>query len=198
MGVLGTIDRHLDGLRQALAELSPTALSGPDAAAVAERGVAIERLGTATRARFARRVEATGAYEQAGHRSAASWLAGIAGEPVGAAQGMLETARQLEAAPVVGEAFRDGRLSFSQAKVTAEAGALDPAAQDQLVRSAEDESYRETRDRAARIKRRAEGEATLEERERRAHERRHLRLWVARRGRGPPGGAAHHGRTAPG
>ena len=94
LGVLKAIDRHLAGLRAAVASLVPDQLTGPDAARLVERAVDIERLGLAvTCTRCARRVAETKAYD--GHTSAASWLAGASGESTGAAQGVLDVAEQL-------------------------------------------------------------------------------------------------------
>jgi hypothetical protein len=106
VGVLETIDEHLAGLTAALSTLTPETVSGPDAAAVVERAVKVERLGASARTRFARRVTQTGAYEGRGHKHAAGWLAEQSGESVGQALGVLKTAAQLSEAPLVDDAFR--------------------------------------------------------------------------------------------
>jgi hypothetical protein len=143
-----------------------------------EQGCEIERLGASVRTRFALRVTRTGAFESSGHKSAAGWLADVSGEPVGRAMGTLETAGHLVEAPEVAEAFAAGRLSLAQAGVAAEAGAMDPASQGDLVAAATGSgSFRDLKDRAARVKRRHEGEAPVAERERRAHRGRYVRTW---------------------
>ncbi len=178
MAPLATMRHHLDGLRRAVAGISPTQVSGPDAAAMVELGVEVERFGAALRTRFALRVTRTGAFEESGHRSAASWLAGVSGEPVGKAMGVLETAGHLLDAPEVAKAFEEGRLSLAQAGLAAEAGAMDPRAQADLVGTVEQGgSYKDLREKVARIKRRKEGEAGIAEREARAHEGRYLRTF---------------------
>jgi hypothetical protein len=177
VGVLADIDEHLTKLRALVSAVAPEEVTGPDAAALVGRGVDLERLGASVRTRFARRVEQTGAYKESGHRSAASWLAEQAGESVGQAQGVLDTARHLRQAPVVDEAFQAGRLSLHQAKVVGEAGAMDASAQEELVTTAHKLSFRELKDRAAQIKRRKAGEASLEMREARAHRNRFVRFW---------------------
>jgi hypothetical protein len=176
LGVLKAIDRHLAGLRAAVASLVPDQLTGPDAARLVERGVEIERLGAATCTRYARRVAETKAYD--GYTSAANWLAAKTGESTGAAQGVLDVAEQLAEAPLVDQAFSDGRLSLAQAKVVAGAGAVDPASQAQLIGSATRQSFRELVDDARRIRRRALGEATEAAKEARAHRRRYVRVWA--------------------
>jgi hypothetical protein len=178
MAPLATMRHHLDGLRRTVAGISPTQVSGPDAAAMVGLGVEVERFGAALRTRFALRVTRTGAFEESGHRSAASWLAGVSGEPVGKAMGVLETAGHLLDAPEVAKAFEEGRLSLAQAGLAAEAGAMDPRSQAELVGAVEQGgSYRDLREKVARIKRRKEGEAGIAEREARAHEGRYLRTF---------------------
>jgi len=167
---------RLGDLRAELAGLTPTGLSGADAAAVVRFGVDLERLGVAIKTRFAKRVADTGAFATTGHRDAASWLAGVSGESTGAAKSVLDTAEKLTQAPKVEEAFSDGKLSLAQAKVVAGAGSLDPSSQDQLLASAKQDSFQELKEGAARIKRAALGEAAEEAKERRAHEGRFLRI----------------------
>lgn len=175
---LATVRLHVDTLREALDAVHPTQVTGPDAARMVALGCEIERLGAAVRTRFALRVTRTGAYEGTGHKSAAAWLADVAGEPVGRAMGVLETAGHLADAPEVADAFASGRLSLAQAGVAAEAGAMDPASQGDLVATATSGgSFKDLRDQAARVKRRHEGEASVAEREQRAHLGRYLRTW---------------------
>ncbi len=54
-------------------------------------------------------------WRDAGHRSAAHWVAETTGETVGAAARTLETARALEELPETDAAFRAGGLSETQA-----------------------------------------------------------------------------------
>jgi hypothetical protein len=183
VGLLETIDEHLTKLTDALSAVEPETVSGPDAAAVVERAVRIERLGASARTRFARRVTQTGAYEQRGHKHAAGWLAEQSGESVGQALGVLKTAAQLSEAPVVDDAFKDGRLSLSQAKVAADAGALDPSSQQHLVGLATTGSLKDLKAEASRVKRRRFGEDWVRQREESVYRRRYCRIWS-----GPEGG----------
>ena len=182
MGLLETIDEHLAKLTEALSAVEPETVSGPDAAAVVERAVRIERLGAAARTRFARRVTQTGAYEHSGHKHAAGWLAEQSGESVGQALGVLKTAAQLSETPLVDDAFKDGRLSLSQAKVAADAGALDPSSQQQLVGVATTGSLRDLKAEASRVKRRRFGEDWVRQREATVYRRRYCRIWSAPEG----------------
>jgi 5-methylcytosine-specific restriction endonuclease McrA len=84
----------------------------------------------------------------------------------------------LAAAPLVDDAFSDGKLSFAQVKVVAGAGAVDPSCQEQLIDAAQHESFKELRDRAERVKRAALGEAREAAKEARACRKRYLRAWA--------------------
>ncbi|HEY5245734.1 MAG TPA: DUF222 domain-containing protein [Acidimicrobiales bacterium] len=166
---------HLDGLRVVVADLSPEAVTGDAAVELVTLGIALERVGASLRTRYARRVETTGAF--VGHKHVAGWLAEKAGESVGQAQGTLKTASQLAETPLVDRAFGDGRLSLAQAQVAADASAADPAAQETLLEVAATGSLKDLKAEAARVKRRAFGEASMQEREARAHRRRYCRIW---------------------
>jgi hypothetical protein len=174
---LGDLQNRLADLRSVTAGLRAEVMSGEEAAEVVTFGVALERLGAALRTRFALRVETTGAYETTGHKSAARWMAEAAGESVGQALGVLRTAAQLAESPVVDRAFADGQLSLAQAAVTADAGALDPSSQARLVETAATGSLKELKAEAARVKRKAYGEASVVEREARVQRRRYCRIW---------------------
>ncbi|HEX3946949.1 MAG TPA: HNH endonuclease signature motif containing protein [Acidimicrobiales bacterium] len=178
MELLAAIDGELDRLATLLAGVVPEQLCGPEAAAVVERGVRLERLGVALRTRFARRVTRTGAYAASGHKSAANWLAAVSGESVGQAQGVLEVATDLDRARAVGEAFDKGTLSLAQAKVAAGAAALDPSAQERLLHRAAKGSMKDLRDEAAAVRRRHFGEASIEAKEARVQRRRYCRTWT--------------------
>jgi hypothetical protein len=183
--VVDTLRGHLDGLRAAVDGVDPAATDGPDAVELVRIGVALERFGASLRTRFALRVEATGAFATTGHKHAAGWLADESGESVGQALGVLKTAGQLVEAPVVEEAFKDGKLSLSQAGVAASAGAVDPSSQHGLVRTATSGSMKELKDEAFRVKRAADGargEASLARKEARARQGRYLRTRIVPEG----------------
>ncbi|HVX20330.1 MAG TPA: hypothetical protein VHB02_03175, partial [Acidimicrobiales bacterium] len=176
MGPLATIQAHLTEVRAELAGLAPTTLSESDVTALVRLGVELERLGAALRTRYAKRVADTRAFETTGHHDAANWLAGVSGESTGAAKGVLTLADKLAQVPLVDQAFSNGRLSAAQATVVAGAGALDPSSQEHLIERAEQASFRELKEAAARVTRRALGEASELAKERRAHEQRFLRF----------------------
>ena len=185
LGVVNTLQSHLDGLRAAVNGVDPAATDGTDAAELVRIGVALERFGASLRTRFALRVEVTGAFSETGHKHAAGWLAGVSGESVGQAHDVLKTAARLAEAPLVEQAFKDGKLSLSQAGVAASAGAIDPSAQRGLVRTATSGSMKELKDEVFRIKRAADGargEASFALKEARAQRGRYLRTRVVPEG----------------
>ncbi|HUZ10772.1 MAG TPA: hypothetical protein VMU76_11470 [Acidimicrobiales bacterium] len=169
-------------LRSALAAAPPELVQAGDAARMVAAFAEVERVGAAGKALYARRVEATAAYQDTGHRNAASWLADLSGESVGHAMAVLETTRRLETTPAVLDAFARGEISAAQAKEVAGAGVQDPSTADELLRSARTESFRDLRARAARAKRHARGEEEEQAREARAHAGRYFRSWEPEEG----------------
>jgi hypothetical protein len=137
----------------------------------------VERIASAGKALYARRVESTAAFEKDGHRSAASWLAQVSGEPVGQAIGVLEATREMEQTPATMDAFASGELSMAQAREIAGAGTRDPEVERQLLQSARTESFRELKQRVAREKRHRHTEEEEHAREARVHASRYLRSW---------------------
>jgi hypothetical protein len=175
--------RAIELLRCALSDAPPELVPASDAAAMVALYAEVERMGAAGKALYARRVEETAAFVASGHRNAASWLADVAGEPVGAALGLLEAARLMESGPAaVREAFCAGRLSVAQAKEVARAGVHDDTTASELLRSAEEEPFRDLRARAARARRCARGEEGEVAREARAHAGRYLRTFEPEEG----------------
>ncbi|HVX21776.1 MAG TPA: HNH endonuclease signature motif containing protein [Acidimicrobiales bacterium] len=171
------IARQATGLLQrVLAAAVPEDLSGDDAAALAEAFAAAERVAAAGKALYAARVKATDGHRAAGCRDAASWLAGISGDPVGRARAILDTTDALLGSPAARDALVDGELSSAQAQVIGSAAAVDPSCGPDLVDLARRASYRELRDGASRAKRRARSEADEVARERRVHQRRYCRI----------------------
>jgi len=163
-------------LRRVLAAAPPEQLSAEAAAALAEAFAEAERLAAAGKALYAARVKATDGHRAAGCRDAASWLAGISGDPVGRARVVLDTADAVSGSPAVRDALADGQLSAAQAQLIGTATAVDPSCGPELVDLARRASFRELRDRAARVRRRSRTEADEVERERRVHQRRYCRI----------------------
>ncbi|MBV8951771.1 MAG: DUF222 domain-containing protein [Actinobacteria bacterium] len=75
---------------------------------------------------LARRVEETRAWERAGHRNAAEFVAQRSGSSVGAARTQLAVSKQLEQLPAVADAVRNGQLSTTQAELVADGAPRTP------------------------------------------------------------------------
>ena len=177
MPAADTARRALELLRRALHDAPPELVLGPDAVKMVGIFAEVERIASAGKALYARRVESTAAFEKDGHRSAATWLAQVCGEPVGQAMGVLEVTREMEQTPAILDAFASGQLSIAQAREIAGAGTRDPEVELELLRSARTESFRELRQRVAREKRHRRTEEEEHAREARVHASRYLRSW---------------------
>ena len=148
-----------------------------------------ERLGAAGRTVSARRVERAGSWRAEGHRSAAHWMAGVTGMPVGGAVGALETARRLEHLPATADAFCAGELAETRVREVAAAAASAPGSEPELLEAARTESAPALRNRCHRVRARA-GEA--EEAHERIRRSRYFRHWTD-----PEGAVRLEARLAP-
>ena len=101
---------------------------------------------------LAGRVAESQVWKHRGDRSAAHWLAGQAGTSVADAVNTLETASRLKDLPATAAAVRDGRLSKAQAHTVADAAAVAPDAEADLIGLAGRESVKALRDEGARRK----------------------------------------------
>jgi len=161
-------------LAEASFELDPSLLNGADAIALVGEYVRIERMAAAGRLRAAHRVEQTKAYTQAGHRSAASWLAAAAGISTAQAGSALITAEQLEGLNVTAASLAAGFISEAEAREIASASSVDASAEADLLAAAPHASHRELRDEAQRRRAAALGQ---KDRDERIHARRGLSEW---------------------
>ena len=164
----------LDELERISQRLDPIQLDGRQAVARFNEAARAERLCSAIKSRLARRVEETKAWRQAGHRSAAHWVAEATGETIGVAARTLETARALEQMPDTDEAFRSGKLSATQAADITATAMADPGAERELLETAGATSVKGLRDRCRQVRAGAEADDRAWARrlhvERRAHE----------------------------
>jgi len=133
---LKTLRSVAETLRTEIAGFEPELVTGPDAAEVLEAFAEIGKLADAGTLLAARRVESSNVWRKGGHRSAAAHVAETTGTGLGPAITTLEAARQLGSLPATDEALRDGRLSESQVKEIAGAGAVQPGAEQELVDAA--------------------------------------------------------------
>jgi hypothetical protein len=156
--------------------LEPERLDGRDAAALVELSARGKRICAAIETLAARRVAETKVWREEGHRSAGDWLAEKTGETVGAAARKLGTARALENLPETDAAFREGRLSETQAHEIANAAGADPHAERDLLDTAASTSVKGLRDRCRQA--RAGAEADDRAWARRLHETRWVHRWT--------------------
>lgn len=153
------------------ARLNPALLAAADALRVMGDAAAIEKMAATVKGLAAARLAESEVWRRDGDRSPAHQLARTTGVSVGQAAVALDTARRLEALPVVAEAARRGELSLVQAAAIADAASLVPDTEERLVELAGRASLAELRDECARIKAVA---VDPEERRRRIHAQRSL------------------------
>jgi hypothetical protein len=174
---LRQIDHHIDALSGLVACLDATSLSGSEAADMVAAFSRLEKVAGAGKGLCAARVAALRWHEREGARDAASWLAEISGDSRSSAGDLLDTASRLDKLPKLEDAYRRGELSGKQAHEIARAGALDPTAEDELIKTARSTSLGGLRDAADRIASAARSREEDEARHRRVHQERHLRTW---------------------
>ncbi len=168
--------RHLDGVCAEVAEaLAPEAVPLGDAAAVWELLDAVERRAAAMKTLMAPRVDESRAWQRAGHRNAAEFLAQRAGTSIRAARTQLEVAQKLEHLPATRQAARDGEHSAAQIALIVEGASANPAAEQRLLAQAACGSLKELHDEVLRI--RAAADADPDATQRRIHQRRAFRTW---------------------
>ena len=93
--MFGKVRSAVDTLKATARALDPACIDGHDAAALFDAVSEGERVCGAMKALLARRIDETKVWREAGHRSAAHWVADATGETVGSACRALETARAL-------------------------------------------------------------------------------------------------------
>jgi hypothetical protein len=135
-----------------VASFEPECFGGEDAAALVSWFTRAERLCRAGRTKAASRVAESPRPAQLGHRTPAEWLASVTGESLGEAHDDLRLASTLAHHPDVDEAYREGRLSRSGAKLVADAVRANPDREGDLLHGAEHDSLRQLRQRCLKAK----------------------------------------------
>ena len=165
-------------LRMAL-EADPALMTGEQAARAVEDLAVAEKAVAGTMLFLALRVAKTSAWQGRGFKTAADWLASVAGISVHEAQRHLGTARKAENLEKTKKAMREGKVSPDQADAVTDAATADPAAEDDLLDLAERDTTKNLRDEAARRKAAATDSAA---RERRIRRERSVRRYTDRDG----------------
>ena len=173
----------------ATTELEAECVSSVDAAALVEDFARLEAIAHGGLVLVAERAAASGVWRAGGHRSAAHWLASVAGVTLGLAQRILGTSGRMASQPRTREAARRGDLPRDTVHDVSEAAEADPGAEDELVDTAQRDSVRSTRDRCKQTKANALSDA---QRARQARRNRFVRR------RSHPDGSAGFEYQAPG
>ncbi len=135
-----------------VADFEPDRYSAEEAASLVDVFIKAERLCGAGKTLAATRVADSNRPAEDGHRSAAHWLAGVTGESVGEAIDVLRLGEALEEHPGIDEAYRQGRLSRSRAKLVAGAVRVNPRSEGDVLKGAENDTLRQLKERCLRAK----------------------------------------------
>src|SRR5271170_1471724 len=92
-----------------LAKADPACTANADAALVVTIAASIERKAAAVKTLYAARGAQASTWKDAGHRSAAHWLAATSGVDLGEANRTMETAEAIGSLPLITDALRAGR-----------------------------------------------------------------------------------------
>lgn len=156
-----------------LASFDVALLSGTDAATAVAEWACIEKMAATGRMLAAVRVDETNGWQGEGDKSPADWLARKSGSSVGDAAGMLGTGRKTKKLAKTRQAMQDGKLSPAQAKAVADAADADPDAEDNLLDTADKETFQNLQRKSQQVRSAATDD-----------ERRDRRIWAKRSARG--------------
>jgi hypothetical protein len=146
------LNQALDAIACFVEGFEPGRYSGGDASELVGVFAKGERLCAAGKTLAAKRAAEANQHRQGGHRSPAHWLAEVTGETIGEATEVLSLGDSLATHPGMDSAYREGKLSRSKAKAIAGAVRVNPDSEEELVRTAEGDTARQTRDRCQRAK----------------------------------------------
>lgn len=166
-------------LRAMLDGLDPALLSTDAAVEAFDLFSEIERLGSAGKTLVAVRAAESDAWQRAGERSPADWMAKRNGTTVGEARATLEVAGKLAEAPGTAEALRAGALSARQAEAIAPAAAADPSSEQRLLDMAACQALGKLRDECMRVR---AAKTDMEQQREELHRDRSYRRWTNRKG----------------
>lgn len=168
------VEKAQAALEQVAAELEPARLAGDESLALVRAMGTVVKVAEAICGMAALQVDATGAHRQVGDRSSVDTVAKAFGIHHGTARRLVETAAKVAALPATEAALRAGRISMRQAQMVADAVAVNPCAEEELLDAAEHGIWPL---RNACIRARAAVESP-EERSARQHRNRSLRWWT--------------------
>jgi hypothetical protein len=160
----------------------PGRFSGEDAITLVTWFTRAEHLCVTGKALAATRAAEANAPAAAGQPTPAHWLAGVTGESIGEAAGTLRLGASFSSHPSVEDACRRGELSKAKATLVADAARVSPGSEDDLVRSAPTDTFRQVKDRCARVKAQARSSGDADAHYRSLHRSRYARTWTDRDG----------------
>ena len=178
-GMAADILSAVEPVRALVGGLDPRNVPLPWAPEVLAAFVEMERVAASGRLLMTGRAAEAGAWERERFASAADWLANQQGTTAGRARADLETSERLADLDATSEAVREGRLSPEQACAVADAAAVNPDAERDLLDRAQRDSLRRTRQEAERRKAEVRSEAEKAEREARVRNERSARFWYS-------------------
>ncbi|MFN8052072.1 MAG: hypothetical protein U0Q22_11580 [Acidimicrobiales bacterium] len=164
-------------LRELIRTLDPREVPLPFAPDVLAAFAEVQRVAESGRVLMTARAAEAQQWERDRFPSAADWLAAQLGTTPGRARADLETSERLGSLDATADAVRAGLLSPEQAGAVADAAAVNPAAEEDLLDQAQRDSLRRTRQEAERRKAEAQSEQEKAEREERVTRERDVRFW---------------------
>jgi hypothetical protein len=170
-----TLNELLNGLRAVVRALDSSPIAAADAARFVDQFSEIERLAVAGRTLAARRVQETKAWRSSGAPSIVAWMAEHSRHSYRHAAATINMAMRLDQLPATKEALVAGTLSERQASEISTAAELDPSAERELLRLAQNESIAALREKCRDVAAAAVGDEDARERIRRS---RYLRHWL--------------------
>ncbi len=160
-----------------LAKADPTCTASSDAALVVTIAASIERKAAAVKTLYATGMAQSPVWKDAGHRSAAHWLAEKSGVGLGEAVDTLKTAEALGSLPLTVDALRAGQLSSVQAREITAVAAGHPSTEKALIETAAQSTVKGLKDQCRRILAQHDSEAEALARNERIRQNRYLRWW---------------------
>jgi hypothetical protein len=155
--------------------LDPATVALPEVPGMFDDLTALDRLAGGAVLRMAARYEEAGAWKRNGARSPEDDIARKTGTGTKRARRKLDTSKRLRAQPKTDDAVRNGKVSTDQADEVSEGTHASPAAEDDLLDTAQRQPLHDLRRRVA--EERAKADTDREERARRLHRQRSLRRW---------------------
>jgi hypothetical protein len=172
---LNTSEAALDRF---LAKADPACTANADAALVVAIATRLERKAAAVKTLYATGMAQSSVWKDAGHRSAADWLAETSGVDRGEASRTMETAEALGSLPLISDALRAGRLSSPQAHHITAVASQHPSVEGALIETAAQSTVKGLKDQCKRILAQHDSEDEALARHERIRQNRYLRWWT--------------------